>query len=136
MAKNLKNADPALLDASAFIAIVLGEDGADVVEDAVRGGGACISGINLLESIAKLQAYDYTPEELRMVTEDMQLRVLPFTEHHAFIAAAFYPYIKSHNLSLGDRACLVVAMAEGYKVLTTDKSWSKLPLDVAIQLIR
>ena len=124
-----------LLDASAFIAIVLKEDGAVLVENAIRRGAA-ISSVNLAESITKLQNYEYTPEELNMVVEDMQLQVLPFTHRQAFLSSKFYPYIKSHNLSLGDRSCLAVAMEENYAVLTTDKSWVKLPLDITVRMIR
>ncbi|MDE3015869.1 MAG: type II toxin-antitoxin system VapC family toxin [Pseudomonadota bacterium] len=124
-----------LLDASAFVAAVLNEPGADMVEDRVDEGAA-ISSVNLAESISKLLYYDYTLEEIQAAVEDMRLRVIPFDKSQSFLISVFQPYIKSHNLSLADRACLAVALEGGYTVLTTDRPWKKLPLDVPVQLIR
>ena len=66
----------------------------------------------------------------------MRLNIFPFGAHQAFLTSFLRPYIQSHNLSLGDRACLAVALEEGYKVLTTNKQWKTLLLDISIQLIR
>jgi ribonuclease VapC len=40
------------------------------------------------------------------------------------------------GLSLGDRACLALALALGAPVYTSDKSWKKLNLGLRIQVIR
>ena len=44
--------------------------------------------------------------------------------------------IKQHGLSFGDRACLALAKYKNLPVLTADKIWKKLDLDIKIQLIR
>ena len=40
------------------------------------------------------------------------------------------------GLSLGDRACLSLGLRLGLTVLTCDRAWAQLPLDVVIQLLR
>jgi PIN domain nuclease of toxin-antitoxin system len=37
---------------------------------------------------------------------------------------------------LADRACLALALDKSLPVLTTDRVWKKLKLDVAVQLVR
>jgi PIN domain nuclease of toxin-antitoxin system len=124
-----------LLDASALIAGILLEEGADAVAAALETG-ADICSVNLAEAITRLQDYEYTPEELKLAFSSMNLAILPFSQAQAVIAATLRPYIKSHNLSLGDRACLAVALESGCRTYTTDKIWAKLPLDLSIFLIR
>jgi PIN domain nuclease of toxin-antitoxin system len=40
------------------------------------------------------------------------------------------------GLSLGDRACLSLGLRLGLTVLTCDRAWAQLSLDVVIQLLR
>jgi ribonuclease VapC len=40
------------------------------------------------------------------------------------------------GLSLGDRACIQLAMMKRWPVLTADKSWPELSLGVDVQLVR
>jgi PIN domain nuclease of toxin-antitoxin system len=40
------------------------------------------------------------------------------------------------GLSSGDRACLALAQSLGAVALTADRSWSRLNLDIAIEVIR
>jgi PIN domain nuclease of toxin-antitoxin system len=44
--------------------------------------------------------------------------------------------IRSHGLSLGDRACLALAQSTGLPVLTADRAWRGVGLDVEIEVIR
>ena len=43
---------------------------------------------------------------------------------------------KSKGLSLGDRACLALAVLEKAEVLTTDRIWAELDIGCDIQVIR
>jgi PIN domain nuclease of toxin-antitoxin system len=40
------------------------------------------------------------------------------------------------GFSLGDSACLSLGLRLQLKVLTCDRAWAQLPLDVVIQLLR
>ena len=46
------------------------------------------------------------------------------------------PAARQDGLSLGDRACLALAMRERSRVLTADRAWSDLDLGVELALIR
>ncbi len=43
---------------------------------------------------------------------------------------------RAHGLSLGDRACLALARSAGLPVLTADREWRGVGLDMEIELIR
>ncbi len=47
-----------------------------------------------------------------------------------------FEVIKSHNLSLWDRASLATGLSLNRKVLTADRSWATLYLAIEIRLIR
>jgi ABC-type antimicrobial peptide transport system ATPase subunit len=54
----------------------------------------------------------------------------------AHIAGSLWQQTKALGLSLGDRACLALAIQLNLPVLTADKLWQQLDVGVAIQLIR
>jgi PIN domain nuclease of toxin-antitoxin system len=43
---------------------------------------------------------------------------------------------KPYGLSLGDRACLALAIQRNATVYTTDRDWSKLSIGIKIEVIR
>ena len=52
------------------------------------------------------------------------------------ISAEIINDTKKHGLSLGDRACIALAMAKNYPVFTCDKIWQKTKLDVELIMAR
>jgi PIN domain nuclease of toxin-antitoxin system len=46
------------------------------------------------------------------------------------------PATSEYGLSLGDRACLALGQQLGQPVLTADRMWKTLKLDVEIRMIR
>jgi ribonuclease VapC len=54
----------------------------------------------------------------------------------ARLAAALRPTTKKLGLSLGDRSCLALGLARRNIVVTAEKSWAKLKIDLKIDLIR
>jgi PIN domain nuclease of toxin-antitoxin system len=124
----------AVLDASALLALLGSEAGADQVHAAIPT--ASISAVNLAEVYSKLA--DRGPDALLALQSiRFALReVVPFTDAMAELTGRLRPLTRSLGLSLGDRACLALAIMRGGDVLTADKSWSKLKLPCTIRIIR
>lgn len=124
----------AVMDSSAVLALLNGEAGADIV--ARRLGGAAISAVNIAEVGSKLVDGGMTPESAARAIELLRLRVVDFDESLAIDSFALRAETKKLGLSLGDRACLAVAVSEALPALTADRSWRNLKLDCEIELIR
>lgn len=129
-----------VLDASALLAYLNDEAGADLVEDALRRRSA-ISSVNLAEVLSKLADTGKNPED---VIENMtragllsgNLVVSSFSADDAVIIATLHRGTKAHGLSLGDRACLGLALRLQVPALTADRAWSRLRVAVTIEVIR
>jgi hypothetical protein len=65
-----------------------------------------------------------------------QVGVENFSESDAVSAADLQPATVAAGLSLGDRACLALAQRLNMPVLTADRAWTDIGLDVVVQLIR
>jgi PIN domain nuclease of toxin-antitoxin system len=63
-------------------------------------------------------------------------RMEPFTAAQAQIAADLRPRTRHAGLSLGDRACLSLALELGAEVFTADAAWLRVDLACRIHLIR
>ena len=131
-----------VLDASAWLAFVTRELGCDVVENVlVDEEGGLISTVNWAEVLTKLVDAGATPDEADAETRargtvGQRLELRPLNEDLAREIARLRPLTKALGLSLGDRACLALAKAEGARVLTADRAWSQLNVGVAITVIR
>jgi ribonuclease VapC len=130
----------AILDASALLAYLRDEPGADVVADAVATG-AVISTVNLGEVLSRVADRDADPARVaRQMTDrgllDGALAVEPFTTGDAIEVARLRPLTRDLGLSLGDRACLALARRLDAPVLTADSAWSKLDLSLELRQIR
>ena len=123
-----------LLDASALLALLNAEPGADVVREAVSD--AAISAVNLSEVVAKLAEGGMPGEAIAEALDGLELNVLPFEADQAFAAGMLRPLTRSRGLSLGDRACLALGLRLGYGVLTADRRWATLDLAVEVRLVR
>jgi PIN domain nuclease of toxin-antitoxin system len=123
-----------VLDASAVLALVLREKGADVV--AGLKAGSLISAVNLAEVGTLLIRDGLGDEAMRQVVRALELDVAPFDERSALAAAELRRLTGDLGLSLGDRACLALAKSIGGAAVTADRSWAQLTLDIEIRLIR
>ena len=118
----------AVLDASAVLAVVLEEPGADVVVEALRSGAA-MSTVNVAEVAARLHQDGWTESEVTLVFGTLGIEVLPFGPEAALLSGRLRTATRRLGLGLGDRACLATGRVEGCPVLTSDRSWEEL--DVA-----
>jgi PIN domain nuclease of toxin-antitoxin system len=123
-----------MLDASALLALMLGETGADTVYDSLPR--ARISAVNLSEVVAKLQERGVPDPVISSSLAEFDLAAIPFDRDQAMRAGLLRAPTRRFGLSLGDRACLAAAAATGATALTTDRIWSNLDVGVAVEIAR
>lgn len=123
-----------VLDASAAIALLHRERGAEYVEDRLLG--AVISAVNYSEVIKKAVERGGNVAEARAELDYLQLAVIPFDTALACHTAGLWPGVRQFGLSFADRCCLALGASLGRPVLTADREWLKLDLGVVIELIR
>ena len=129
-----------VLDASALLAYLQGEVGADIVATALTQGAA-ISAINWAETLSKLAERGQDPDEVAeyLLNQGLLNQVLlihPVDQTLAQAIAKLRLPTQSLGLSLGDRACLALALQLQLPALTSDQIWSNLNINVVITLIR
>jgi PIN domain nuclease of toxin-antitoxin system len=125
-----------VLDASALLALIQREPGADLVAAAIEQGRCVISTVNLAEVITRLLDLGITEEQAIREVGSYALEVSDFTVRQAQDAAFLRGPTRSAGLSLGDRACLAVAQELNMPAMTGDKRWASLDLGIEIELIR
>ncbi|MBI1954654.1 MAG: type II toxin-antitoxin system VapC family toxin [Proteobacteria bacterium] len=124
-----------VLDASALLALIQNERGADVVKPLLRL--AMMSTINIAEVLTTLQRVNILPKEALPSLSDIIQTIVPFDIEQAQYVAELQPYVQHKGLSLGDRACLALGMKWQVPIYTADKIWGDLQLNkVDIKLIR
>jgi PIN domain nuclease of toxin-antitoxin system len=128
------NDDNIVTDASAIIALLVGEPITRF--DPERFSGAAISAVNLSEVLARLQEFGTPEGNAVAAVARLDLRVVPFDEPQARIAARLLSATRRAGLSLGDRACLALGAQLGCPVVTADRVWAKLGLALEIVVIR
>ena len=123
-----------VLDASALLAMLHREQGGDIVEGLVEE--AVISTVNWSEVYQRSLARGVEVRGLGSELAALGLQVVSFGTEDAERAAELWPATRSAGLSLGDRACLALALRLGAPAVTGDRSWSRLELDIPITTIR
>ena len=124
-----------VLDASALLALLNQEPGAEQVAAAVAGGAA-ISAVNLSEVVAKLSEAGIPEAPIHEALDPLGLDIVDFDAALAYRAGLWRPLTKPAGLSLGDRACLSLARHLNLPTLTADRSWAGLPLGITVRVIR
>jgi ribonuclease VapC len=124
-----------VLDASAILAVISGEPGAekltpDLLARAVGGT------VNLAEVQTKLVSRGWTSAQAWEDATSPVREVLPFDEEQAKIAGDLVTQTRPLGLPLGDRACLALGIALKVPVYTVEKAWKKLRVGVRIHVIR
>lgn len=122
-----------VFDASALLAFLAGEQGADVVEEALDEGGLC-SAANWSEVAQRVIAAGGDWDLARALLFAYPLQVENVTEQDAEWAA--HAWRRGSGLSLADRLCLAAAARLDTEVLTADGAWSDRVTGVLIRRIR
>lgn len=123
-----------VLDASALLAVIYSEAGAEKVTEAMND--ATISVVNLSETFAKMLDRGFPERDARLILDGFSVRHADFDTESCFSAGALRAATRKRGLSFADRACLALARREQATVLTTDRAWADLDLGVDVQVIR
>lgn len=121
-----------VLDASAVLALLQDEPGADQVWQYVPG--ARLSAVNAAEVVSKLVDGGSAADEAGELLDQLGAEIVPFDAVDVVPSARMRH--GSRALSLGDRACLALALRLAVPAVTADRAWSELETEVEIQLIR
>ena len=125
-----------VLDASAVLAWIEAESGAERVQEALESGAAMMSAVNWAEVLAKLVDRGVSAEDRRRIRASLDIEIRPFDENAAFVAASLRQQTRRHGLSTGDRAYLALALAEAVPALTADRTWANVDAAIEVEVIR
>lgn len=123
-----------VFDSSALLAISFGESGAERAARGLKDG--MMSAVNVAEVISRYVDQGASEEEARVSLQAFGLEIRPFDETQAMAAGLMRTATQKLGLSLGDRACLALAVQERATVFTADRTWAALDLEVEVELIR
>jgi PIN domain nuclease of toxin-antitoxin system len=123
-----------VLDSSAILASLIGEPGGDVV--ASRLPGSFVSAINYAEVVSKLIRGGMSETNAASAASQFGCRFVDTDEEQAASAGAIHARTRAVGISMADAFCLSLASALGCPVVTADRLWKRLDVDVEVELIR
>jgi PIN domain nuclease of toxin-antitoxin system len=121
-------------DASAVLAFARGEPGEKRVAK-VRGDCLVVS-LNLLEAFSKLVRYEMPADQVQGFLREAFPRVEAVDRRLAETAAVLHATTRTLGLSYADCVCLAFGASRQAIVLTADRRWKDVKLDVNVELIR
>lgn len=123
-----------VLDASALLCLLNDEPGADKVINVLTR--SVLGTTNLAEVVSKLRERGLTLDEVQEALGGLHLDVRPLSPSQAMTIGDLRPATKPLGLSLGDRACLALALDLGAELFTTDAGLASADAGFSITDIR
>lgn len=123
-----------VLDASALLCLLNAEPGADRV--AIALPRSVIGATNLGEVVSKLRERGLSLEEVREALGGLHLDVRPLSASQAMMIGDLRPSTRALGLSLGDRACLALAIELGTELYTTDAALARAEVLIVVTNVR
>jgi PIN domain nuclease of toxin-antitoxin system len=123
-----------VLDASAVLCLLQEEKGAARVAQALPD--AIVGAVNYSEVVAKLTEAGIDEATVDSLIDKLQLKVIPFDRVQARLAGSLRATTRKLGLSLGDRACLALATAQGATALTCERIWAKFEAPCKVETLR
>lgn len=128
--------DALVLDASALVARLFAETGADTVEAIMASGRAVATPIAIAEALrtCRRKGLRLSPEEIFQYLESRNVRIEPVLEEDVLAIAANAARCDDHraagnrggSLSTADAVCIALAQRLGAPVVTSDGYWDDL----------
>jgi PIN domain nuclease of toxin-antitoxin system len=115
-----------LLDASALLAWLHEEPGAEVVAEALDTEDGVIPVVNLAEVLEHALRIGADPSR-RLAELGQLVSFEPVMEADALTAAQLYPVTRQPALSLADRIALATAQRLAVPILTAERAWNAVP---------
>lgn len=123
-----------VLDASAVLAVLGNEPGAEMVERVLAD--AWMTTVNFAEVLTKLVDRGVPETEGFDAVAGLDFALVEVDVALARASAALRTGTKEAGLSLGDRMCLALAELRQVPVFTADRAWAGLGLPLDIRVIR
>jgi len=124
-----------VLDASALLAWLGEEPGAEVVERSLEG--SAVSAVNLSEVLQKGMVAGAEAPGVAGDLSDLGVSVAVFGAEEAALAAELWGPTRGLGLGIADRACMATAVALGLPALTADREWRGVEFEgLAVEVIR
>ena len=127
-------ASQVVLDSSAILAVIFNERGGDQVLRLLDGG--LPSAVNLAEVHTRLLLRGAGADFAWRRVMEFGCEICFFDDQQARIAAELIAQTRPYGLSLGDRACLALAIQRKAAVYTADAAWKNLGLSIEVNVIR
>lgn len=123
-----------VLDASAILAAILAESGGERIP-AITGRRVA-STVNMAETRTRLVDRGHSLEDIERLIAMLDIYEVDFTKSQAVLCGKLRAATRKAGLSLGDRACLALAMEMNVVAMTSDKSWQRVDVPVQVEMIR
>ena len=120
-----------IFDSSAFITLLSKEKGYSFLRSHLKN--AFISTVTLADVYKYcIEEQNLTQDDCRRLTELSGLKVIDFCNEQALISADIISQTKPFGLSVIDRACLALGLYKKSPIVTCNKVWEQIKLDVEI----
>jgi PIN domain nuclease of toxin-antitoxin system len=122
-----------ILDASALIAMLRSEPGADRVSKTISD--ARMSVINYSEVVSYFVHAGMDARDVDAMLDPLPIEWIPVDKELANLAGRLRKSTASAGLSLGDRFCIALAKRDGLAAWTADKGWKTIESDVGVEVV-
>lgn len=123
-----------VLDASVILIALKREPQFDLVLPLLPG--ARVSAVNASECLSVLVREGVSPDDAIALFATTAVTVTSFDQDLAEQTGALIAQTMAFGLSLGDRACLALALRDGLPVYTADRNWRQVKVGVEINVVR
>lgn len=117
-----------------MLAILFEEPGADVALTSVAEA-LCVT-VNLTEILTRCTDKGFPLDAAEEFMATHKVEHVEFGTDLARLAASLRAATRHKGLSLGDRACLALAIRENAVAVTADRNWADLDVGCKIEVIR
>jgi len=126
-----------VLDASAALAYLLSEPGANLVQQNLSR--SVMTSVNLIEVCRRLRrGLSQSQVDTVRASFALKLQTIEDVKRDDVSTASeiYFNFQKSHGISLGDAVCLAAGLRLNAEVWTTDAVWGSLPNVGTVRVIR